>query len=80
MAIGSDPSAAKRPWMRACAVAMAVLAIAVLLSGTLSWWRLLFAALLLACPVLTIWLGWKYARPGARLEQAESIKSKEIRQ
>ena len=63
MAIESSPPAVLKTWMRGCAIVMAVLGLYVLLSGAFSWWRLLLAALLLACPVLTLWLGWTYARP-----------------
>ena len=60
----STPPTVLKTWMRGCAIVMGVLAVYLLLSGTFSWWRLLLAALLLACPVLTLWLGWTYARPG----------------
>ena len=63
MATESTAPAMLKTWMRACAIGMVALALYVLLSGSFSWWRLLLAALLLACPILTLWLGWTYARP-----------------
>lgn len=43
------------PWMRACAVLMAAGAAGVLLAYGFGGWSLLAAALLLACPVATLW-------------------------
>ena len=77
MATGSTAPAMLKTWMRACAIGMAVLGLYVLLSGTFSWWRLLLAALLLACPILTLWLGWTYARPD-RTSTTDDTDAKEI--
>lgn len=52
----------RKHWMRVCAVVMAVLALIVVLSGEVSWWRVLLALLLLACPAVVIWSAWTFGR------------------
>jgi hypothetical protein len=60
-----DSAPHRRPrthWMRACAVGMAGLALILLLSGQITWWRLLLALLLLACPAIVIWSALRFGR------------------
>lgn len=53
---------ARKRWMRVCAVVMAMLAVVVVFSGDVSWWRVLLALLLLACPAVVIWSAWTFGR------------------
>ena len=60
-----EPIADSRPrkhWMRVCAVLMAALAVVVVVSGDVSWWRVLLAVLLLACPAIVIWTAFRFGR------------------
>ena len=52
----------RKHWMRACAVGMALLALAVVFSSEVSWWRALLALLLLACPAIVIWSAFRFGR------------------
>lgn len=73
----TESSSQLKGWLRGCAAAAALLGFYVLLSGTFSWWRLLLGLLLLSCPVLIGWLGWRYARPSATLYHPGDLDSKE---
>lgn len=55
-------SGSRKHWMRVCAVGMAGLAVALVASGEVSWWRLLLALLLLACPAIVIWSALRFGR------------------
>jgi membrane protein implicated in regulation of membrane protease activity len=55
--------AAGKAWIGGCAILMTGAGLYLLYSDTLVWWRVLLGALLVTCPVLAMWLGWRYARP-----------------
>lgn len=58
-----SPAPPRTQWMRPCAVGMAGLAIILIASGTVTWWRLLLALLLLACPAIVLWSALRFGRP-----------------
>ena len=58
------PANALASWMRTCALVMGGLGLFILLSGGLTWWKVALAVLLLACPAMAFWVGWKYGRNG----------------
>lgn len=75
-----EPVANARPrkhWMRICAVAMTALALVVVLSRDVSWWRVLLALLLLGCPAVVIWSALRFGR-GADF-QPENAAERKVR-
>lgn len=78
MATRAKLSTARKSWIGGCAILMAGIGLYVLFSDTLVWWRVLLGALLVTCPVVAMWLGWRYARPdcastGATQRQGDTL-------
>lgn len=55
-------AAATQVAMRTCAAVMAAAALGLLLVYGLTWWSMMSAAILLICPVLLVWLAFRYGR------------------